>query len=402
MNFEYKMKIKKYIEKSFNDGKKKILAELGEDAIILSTRTTQDKDGNALVEIVAAIDEKDIKKDEVVANTAKRPVKEKLSGLDSILSAAVPKKESENKVTNFKNQDVYGEILALKSEINDIKEILKYKFASSLNEVFSKLYKVLIDSGLTEKTTLSLISELSAINPNMKFDEAIEKARKIFVGDLKINPTIQKKDKQVISFVGATGSGKTMTLIKLAIVSKLLWDKKVLIVSSDTKKIGGAEQLETYASISTIPFRKVNSPKDIKKIVNENEDYDIIFLDTIGFNPKSQNEFFEVVDFVKAAKSNRIMLVQNSSTNEKTIRDNLDRFVPMGITDVILSKVDETESLGEVLSVVKEYNLPLSFVTYGQGVPDDIAPITSKMVGQMAIVDPKNKVAFSTLFSEDF
>jgi len=125
-------------------------------------------------------------------------------------------------------------------------------------------------------------------------------------------------------------------------------------------------------------------------------------LDTIGFNPKSQNEFFEVVDFVKAAKSNRIMLVQNSSTNEKTIRDNLDRFVPMGITDVILSKVDETESLGEVLSVVKEYNLPLSFVTYGQGVPDDIAPITSKMVGQMAIVDPKNKVAFSTLFSEDF
>jgi len=255
---------------------------------------------------------------------------------------------------------------------------------------------------LTEKTTLSLISELSAINPNMKFDEAIEKARKIFVGDLKINPTIQKKDKQVISFVGATGSGKTMTLIKLAIVSKLVWDKKVLIVSSDTKKIGGAEQLETYASISTIPFRKVNSPKDIKKIVNENEDYDIIFLDTIGFNPKSQNEFFEVVDFVKAAKSNRIMLVQNSSTNEKTIRDNLDRFVPMGITDVILSKVDETESLGEVLSVVKEYNLPLSFVTYGQGVPDDIAPITSKMVGQMAIVDPKNKVAFSTLFSEDF
>lgn len=395
------MKIKKYIEKSFNDGKKKILAELGEDAIILSTRTTQDKEGKSMVEIVAAIDEKDIKKQEQV-NTAKRPVKEKLSGLDALLNLPSPKKESDLKVSNYKNQDVYGEIINLKSEINDIKEILKYKFASSLNENFSKLYKILIDSGINEKTTLKLISELSSDNPNMEFDQAIENARKIFVGDIKINPTLQKKDKQVISFVGSTGSGKTMTLIKLAIVSKLVWNKKVLIVSSDTKKIGGAEQLETYSSISTIPFRKVNAPKDIKKIVSENEDYDIIFLDTIGFNPKSQKEFFEVMDFVKAAKSNRVMLVQNSSTNEKTMRDNIDRFIPMGITDVILSKVDETETLGEVLSIIKEYNLPLSFVTYGQGVPDDIAPVTNKMIGQMAIVNPKNKVAFSTLFSEDF
>lgn len=395
------MKIKKYIEKSFNDGKKKILAELGEDAIILSTRTTQDKEGKSMVEIVAAIDEKDIKKQEQV-NTAKRPVKEKLSGLDALLSLPSPKKESDLKVSNYKNQDVYGEIINLKSEINDIKEILKYKFASSLNENFSKLYKILIDSGINEKTTLKLISELSSDNPNMEFDQAIENARKIFVGDIKINPTLQKKDKQVISFVGSTGSGKTMTLVKLAIVSKLVWNKKVLIVSSDTKKIGGAEQLETYSSISTIPFRKVNAPKDIKKIVSENEDYDIIFLDTIGFNPRSQKEFFEVMDFVKAAKSNRVMLVQNSSTNEKTMRDNIDRFIPMGITDVILSKVDETETLGEVLSIIKEYNLPLSFVTYGQGVPDDIAPVTNKMIGQMAIVNPKNKVAFSTLFSEDF
>ena len=396
------MKIKKYIEKSFNDGKRKIIADLGEDAIILSTRTTQDKDGNSLVEIVAAVDEKDMKKMETQASTAKRPVKEKLSGLDAILNQSIPKRESENNVVNYKNTDIYGELLNLKSELSEIKEVLKYKFASALNEDFSKIYKIFIDSGLNEKTTLKLVSELSAIDPNMKFTDAIEKARKIFVGDLKINPSLQKKDKQVVSFIGSSGSGKTTTLVKLAIISKLVWDKKVLIVSSDTKKIGGAEQLETYASISTIPFRKATSPKDIKKIVSENEEYDIIFLDTIGFNPKNQKEFIEVMDFVKSAKSNRVMLVQSSSTNEKTIRDNIDRFIPIGITDVILSKVDETETLGEILSIIKEYNLPLSFVTYGQNIPDDIAPVTSKMIGQMAIIDPKNRVAFSTLFSEDF
>ena len=395
------MKIKKYIVKNFNDGKRQIISELGEEAIILSTRTSQDKDGKPLVEIVAAIDEKDIKKDVLTQNTAKRPVKEKLSGLDAILKSANQVTESVNNVKNYKNQDVYGEILTLKSELNEIKEILKYKFASSLNEDYSKLYKIFIDSGLNEKVSLKLISELSAIDPNMKFADAIEKSRKIFVGDIKINPNIQKKDKQLVSFVGSTGSGKTSTLLKLAIVSKLVWNKKVMIISTDTKKIGGAEQLETYASISTIPFRKVSSTKELKKVISENEDFDLIFLDTLGFNPKNQKEFIEVMDFVKSAKSDRIMLVQNSSTNEKTLRDNIERFIPIGITDVILSKVDETETMGEVLSIIKEYNLPLSFVSYGQSIPDDIAPVTSKMIGQMAIIDPKNKIAFNTLFSED-
>ncbi len=395
------MKIKKYIVKNFNDGKRQIISELGEEAIILSTRTSQDKDGKPLVEIVAAIDEKDIKKDVLTQNAAKRPVKEKLSGLDAILKSANQVTESVNNVKNYKNQDVYGEILTLKSELNEIKEILKYKFASSLNEDYSKLYKIFIDSGLNEKVSLKLISELSAIDPNMKFADAIEKSRKIFVGDIKINPNIQKKDKQLVSFVGSTGSGKTSTLVKLAIVSKLVWNKKVMIISTDTKKIGGAEQLETYASISTIPFRKVSSTKELKKVISENEDFDLIFLDTLGFNPKNQKEFIEVMDFVKSAKSDRIMLVQNSSTNEKTLRDNIERFIPIGITDVILSKVDETETMGEVLSIIKEYNLPLSFVSYGQSIPDDIAPVTSKMIGQMAIIDPKNKIAFNTLFSED-
>lgn len=63
------MKIKKYIEKSFNDGKKNIINDLGEDAIILSTRTVQDKDGNSLVEIVAAIDEKDIKQQTTITKS---------------------------------------------------------------------------------------------------------------------------------------------------------------------------------------------------------------------------------------------------------------------------------------------------------------------------------------------
>lgn len=393
------MKIKKYIEKSFNDGKRKILNDLGEDAIILSTRTVQDKDGGSLVEIVAAIDEKDIKQQ---TPSPKRPVKEKLSGLDAILNMANQKKESENKVTNYQNQDVYGEVLGIKSELRDLKEILKYKFASSLNDNFSKLYKILIDSGINEKTTLKLISDISATDPNMSFEDALLAVRTIFVSDIKINSSIQNKEKQVISFVGVTGSGKTMTLIKLAIISKLIWSKKVMIISTDTKKIGGADQLETYSSISTIPFKKADSPKDVKKIVSENDEYDIIFLDTAGISQKNQKDMFEVMDYVKAAKSNRIILVQNSTTNEKTMKDIIERYLPLSITDIILTKIDEAESIGECLSIIKEYKVPLSFLTYGQSVPDDIAPLTKEKLGIMAIPDPKNKMTFSTLFKEDF
>lgn len=391
------MKIKKYTEKSFNDGKKKILQELGEDAIILSTRTVQDKDGNPVVEIVAAIDEKEIQKQQ-----AKRPVKEKLSGLDNLLKMTGQPKPEENRVKNYQDQDIYGEVLKIKSEINDLKEILKYKFSSSLNENFSKVYKVLIDSGLSEKQSLKLISDVSSSDPNMSFDDALNAVRNIFLSEIKINSTIRNKEKQVISFVGVTGSGKTLTLIKLAIISKLIWSKKVMIISSDTKKIGGADQLETYAAISSIPFKKVDSPKEIKKIVTDNEEFDIIFLDTSGLNQKNQKDLFEVMDFVKAAKSNRVILVQNSATNQKTMRDIIEKFIPLGITDLILSKVDEAESIGEVLSIIMEYKIPLSFLTYGQSVPDDIAPISKNKLGQFAIQNPKNKISYNLLFKEDF
>jgi flagellar biosynthesis protein FlhF len=391
------MKIKKYTEKSFNDGKKKILQDLGEDAIILSTRTVQDKDGNPVVEIVAAIDEKEMQKQQ-----AKRPVKEKLSGLDSLLKMTGQAKPEENRVKNYQDQDLYGEVLKIKSELNELKEILKYKFASSLNENFSKVYKVLIDSGLSEKQSLKLISDVSASDPNMSFEDGLNAVRSIFLNDIKLNPTIRNKDKQVISFVGITGSGKTLTLIKLAIISKLVWSKKVMIVSSDTKKIGGADQLETYAAISTIPFKKVDSPKEIKRIVSENEDYDIIFLDTSGLNHKNQKDLFEVMDYVKAAKSNRVILVQNSATNVKTMRDIIEKFIPLGITEMILSKVDEAESIGEVLSIIMEYQIPLSFLTYGQSVPDDIVPVSKEKLGQFAIQNPKNRVSYNTLFKEDF
>lgn len=391
------MKIKKYTEKSFNDGKKKILQELGEDAIILSTRTVQDKDGNPVVEIVAAIDEKEIQKQQV-----KRPVKEKLSGLDNLLKMTGQPKPEENRVKNYQDQDIYGEVLKIKSEINDLKEILKYKFSSSLNENFSKVYKVLIDSGLSEKQSLKLISDVSSSDPNMSYDDALNAVRNIFLSEIKINSTIRNKEKQVISFVGVTGSGKTLTLIKLAIISKLIWSKKVMIISSDTKKIGGADQLETYAAISSIPFKKVDSPKEIKKIVTDNEEFDIIFLDTSGLNQKNQKDLFEVMDFVKAAKSNRVILVQNSATNQKTMRDIIEKFIPLGITDLILSKVDEAESIGEVLSIIMEYKIPLSFLTYGQSVPDDIAPISKNKLGQFAIQNPKNKISYNLLFKEDF
>ncbi len=391
------MKIKKYTEKSFNDGKKKILQELGEDAIILSTRTVQDKDGNPVVEIVAAIDEKEIQKQQ-----AKRPVKEKLSGLDNLLKMTGQPKPEENRVKNYQDQDIYGEVLKIKSEINDLKEILKYKFSSSLNENFSKVYKVLIDSGLSEKQSLKLISDVSSSDPNMSIDDALNAIRNIFLSEIKINSTIRNKEKQVISFVGVTGSGKTLTLIKLAIISKLIWSKKVMIISSDTKKIGGADQLETYAAISSIPFKKVDSPKEIKKIVTDNEEFDIIFLDTSGLNQKNQKDLFEVMDFVKAAKSNRVILVQNSATNQKTMRDIIEKFIPLGITDLILSKVDEAESIGEVLSIIMEYKIPLSFLTYGQSVPDDIAPISKNKLGQFAIQNPKNKISYNLLFKEDF
>jgi flagellar biosynthesis protein FlhF len=403
------MKIKKYIASSFNEGKKKILTELGGEAVILSTRNTTDKEsGKEVVEIVAGIDEKQ----EAEQKAKKRPVKDKLSGLEAIIRSAQQtagiNPPGENRVNNYspsskkktENNDIYDEIYEIKSRLSDIYDSIKYKYTPSLNEVFSSIYKLLIENEFSEELALKLTGELSIKEPQINFTNALDKLRLLISENIPINPPLQKSDKrQIISFIGPTGSGKTLALVKLSIIMNIL-GSKVMLVSADTYKVGGAEQLQTYASIAGVPFKAVYSLKEIKTVLTENTDFDFIFIDNKGVGHRDIKNLNLVSDYLKISKPDRTCLAMPSNISQNSFEDILSKYIKLNPTDIILTKLDESHSIGGLISAVNKYSIPVTYLTYGQNVPDDISPADIKKLGRLAL--PNGDVGYSIqeLFDE--
>jgi len=172
-------------------------------------------------------------------------------------------------------------------------------------------------------------------------------------------------------FVGPTGVGKTTTIAKLAAILSL-WEKKsVLLLTADTYRIAAVEQLKMYARILGVPFRVLQAPQDAPEILEEYEDVDVVLVDTAGRCQKDSGKMEELEVLYRFLEPDVVHLVLAANMKNRDMEDVLQRMtVPLG--GVIFTKLDETLSFGALLGVLLDAELPLSFVTAGQNVPNDI------------------------------
>lgn len=394
------MKIKKYIVKSLSEGKRQILEELGDDAVILSSRSFENsEDSQKNVEIVAAIDEKTYNE----RKSTKRPVKEKFAGLEKILAKTMNNNSQDSENGSNKNkggvQDIHDEIFDLKLKIDEISELIKYKHSGSLGKVYNNLYKALRKAEVNDDLALKITGQVSEKYGNTNFQSALQGARDILTDNIYIkDPIIKSEKRQVMLFMGPTGGGKTSTLVKIAIVSKLVLNSNVLIVSADSYKVGGAEQLETFASISGIAFKSVYNAKELKSFLSEKSKFDLILVDTSGRNQNDPQLYSELSNLVKASSPNRIFLVQNATASENNFLNVLESFNRLNPTDLVLSKLDETHSIGGIISALETYNIPISYLSYGQAIPEDLEPADKDKLGKIILPDPNNKMSLKKIF----
>ncbi len=372
------MKIKKYIANTLTEGKRHILAELGDDAVILSSRSVINPEtGSEGVEIVAAIDEK---------QETGKVAEDKRS---AIIEALTRKKAVNNNQSSYtESNDLKSEINSIKEMINDISDSMKYRYKGFLNEGFAKLYKKLIDGGLIEKYALEVVARVSAYNQNAKYEEAFATARKIVVERLDtIRPLVKKEQRQVVFFIGHSGVGKTSSLVKIAVVNKILSKANILLVSADTYKVGGAEQLQTFASIVSLPYKSVYNPSELSELLLKERDRDFIFIDSSGKSYKDREHLDELEDFLKVAPNALIYLVESAAVNRKTFEKSLnvyDRFKPKGL---ILTKLDETEEVGSILPTLSRSDLPLAYISSGQKIPEDLEPADRAKLSKLILPD---------------
>lgn len=187
-----------------------------------------------------------------------------------------------------------------------------------------------------------------------------------------LEPRIAKGDPRSIALVGPTGAGKTTTLAKLAARYALDRGERVGLVTTDTYRIGAVHHLETYAEIMNLPLRVAQDPPAMREAMAALAYCDRILIDTSGRNFRRPEARQELSTLLAAAGPEAVDLVLSLTTGREEMQELAQHFQGGPPTRLLLSKLDEAHSIRKLLNALEFFGLPLSAITNGQMVPDDI------------------------------
>ena len=179
-------------------------------------------------------------------------------------------------------------------------------------------------------------------------------------------------ERRIVALVGPTGVGKTTTIAKLAAGFRLEAKRRVGLITIDTFRIAAVQQLQAYAEIMDLPMEVVDDAKQMQGAIERLGDVDLVLVDTAGRSPRSDARIAQLRGMLAAAAPDETHLVVSATSSRETIINILNGFSPIQPTSIILTKLDETVQTAGPLAALDGHNIPISYLTNGQQVPDDI------------------------------
>jgi flagellar biosynthesis protein FlhF len=246
---------------------------------------------------------------------------------------------------------------------------------------FAEIYRVSRQSGMSAEH-LDAIMRLTLEKMPIGMRQNSETVRRYFnvllrmMIPVRIESRLNPPNKKVVMFVGPTGVGKTTNLAKLAarFAYQLPEKYKVGIMTVDTYRIGAVEQLSYYAKMMRLGIETVRDPIDFSAALSSLRHCDIILIDTAGSSQHDREKIARIQQFLDAEKQTSIdvALALSSTSKLEDLRDIYKNYSPLGIDTIIATKLDETNALGTLFSFIYECKKPISYLSVGQEVPDDL------------------------------
>lgn len=249
---------------------------------------------------------------------------------------------------------------------------------SEVERFMKLLYNTMLDNEVSEQYANQIIDEIEKINkPNIPFDYILANIYQKMILKFGKPVTIMPAEKgpKAVFFVGPTGVGKTTTIAKIASKFHVEKNKRVALFTTDTYRIAAAEQLRTYANIMGVPFRVIYSEDEMKQAIEEFKEYDYILVDTAGHSHKNEAQKEIMNGFLHSVEGiveKEVFLVLSATTKYRDLVIIADSYSGMTSYNLIFTKLDETMTLGNLLNIKLYTDASMSYVTYGQNVPDDI------------------------------
>jgi flagellar biosynthesis protein FlhF len=231
----------------------------------------------------------------------------------------------------------------------------------------SKLYYHLVANGVSRERAYKLVNTIDKID---SFENTFKLLEDKITKSIPVSS--QKKKKGVVAFVGPTGVGKTTTLAKLA-AHYVMNDKLGIgLISADTYRIAAAEQLKTYAKIMGLPIKVVSEKEELKQALNRFSDKDLVLVDTPGKSRNDEDYMGKLSDLLNVGVSIETNLLLSLTSSRENMLDAASRFGMVSYDNIIFTKVDEATGCGSMYDVIDQVGKPVSYLTNGQNVPNDI------------------------------
>ncbi len=383
------MDVKTYRARSMQEALQLVRQDLGSHASVLHTRELrgglwQRLRGVRQVEVTAsatiqvpsrfagAAESASAARGDHVEGAAAQPV-----GCSAASATPIPPAHEQDFRAQFR-RDLRCQADDLPSMVEDLCQRRATGATQELPTSLFHLFTDLIDAEVSEQLARGLIERLrQSVDVRDLDDHVLLKARLARMVEEEIQVTgplrITPGRRRLVALVGPTGVGKTTTIAKLAGNFHLRERRRVGLITVDTYRIAAVEQLRTYADIIDLPMEVVSTPREMRQAVARLAELDLILMDTAGRSPRDEVKIQELRSMLSEAAADEVHLVLSSVNSLENLKKTAQHFAGVGVTALVLTKLDEATGLGNLIPLLGSCRLPLSYVTHGQNVPDDIA-----------------------------
>jgi len=258
-----------------------------------------------------------------------------------------------------------------------------------LTETLFQTYTDMIESDIDQQFAQELLQRLQS-DPNVdQMGRAALHAElaSMLADELAVSGPLGANQGQgrVVALVGPTGVGKTTTIAKLAANFRLRENRRVGLITVDTYRIAAVEQLRTYADIIDLPMEVVSTPREMREAVARMRHLDLVLMDTAGRSPSDEVKIQELKSMLSEAEPDEVHLVLSAVAGSRSLVSTADKFASVGTTAILITKLDEATCLGNLLGLTRSSGLPISYLTDGQNVPDDIQVAQPNRLAQLIL-----------------
>jgi flagellar biosynthesis protein FlhF len=332
------------------------------------------------IEAAMALAARDLGEDALILETRQAPPAQRQRGAYEVVAEAPAARPDAGAPAGI--ESLAADVASLKNQLLQLSAILERKAAAApapypeLSLLAARLASADFPASLADGILMAVAHRLRLSPANRAASE--QAVAEAFLAELESRVTTNSTlgcpgaARRVVALIGPPGSGKTTTLVKLAMRSALAECTPALIVSADHYRIAAAEQLRSCAAILGLPFEDAETPAALLRTLAEHRSKQLVFIDTPGLSPQESAVAEEWAALFRETPELDIHLVLQATTRTADILRRMEWWEKFNPSRLIFTHVDETSCPGGLVAVAAAAGKPVSFLACGQSVPEDL------------------------------